>query len=208
LSASVAQAASAWDETVNGDLSNDRLNPTAVSLGLGSNTLSASSVGGTNIDREYVRVGVPAGGLLSQLVLTAYASTDPLSFIGVQSGSTFTEPPTGTNVANLYGYTHFGPGALGIGANYLPAIGTGAGAQGFTPPLAAGNYTFWIQQTSSTAPTTYTFDFVVVPEPGVLALLAVASLALTSVRRGARETCWMIANKNTTPARIRAGVAF
>jgi len=181
--APATQAGVIWDESVNGDLSNDRLNPTGLSLAIGSNTLNATSVGGTNIDREYVKLGMPAGTQLSQLILTAYASADSLSFIGVQSGSTLTEPPTGTNPANLLGYAHFGPGSLGTGADYLPSIGTGFMSQGFTPPLPTGIYTFWIQQTSSTSPTTYTWNFVVVPEPGAIALLSMGAIAISFLRR-------------------------
>jgi hypothetical protein len=163
-------AAVVWDEAIDGDLNNAGAAPTSLSLAFGSNLLSATSVGGTSIDREYVSFSMPPGSRLGAVRLAAYTGVDQLAFIGVQSGSTFTAPPTGTNPATLLGYTHFGPGSLGVGANYLPAIGTGAGSMGFVPPLAGGNYTFWIQQTSSSSPSTYTFDFVVTPEPNTLIL--------------------------------------
>lgn len=180
-----SEAAVIWDEAVNGDLNNTGAAPTALALAFGSNTLSATSVGGTSIDREYVTFSMPPLSRLGAVRLTAYSGVDPLAFIGVQSGSTFTAPPTGTNPATLLGYAHFGPGApQGVGANYLPAIGTGAGSMGFTPPLPGGNYTFWIQQTSSSSPSTYTFDFVVTPEPGTLMMCGLgAALACLASRR-------------------------
>jgi hypothetical protein len=183
LIAPTARAVVVWNEGIDGDLSNSGAAPTALALSFGSNTLTATSIGGTGIDREYVAFSMPSGSQLSQVVLTAYASADALAFIGVQSGSTFTEPPTGTNPGNLLGYSHFGPGALGTGVDYLAAIGTGFGSQGFTPPLPGGNYTFWIQQTSSSSSATYTWDFVVAPEPGAIALLCAGALALPLVRR-------------------------
>jgi hypothetical protein len=53
---------------------------------------------------------------------------------------------------------------------------------GFTPPLAAGNYTFWIQQTGANS-ATYTLDFRVTPEPGTLALLGISAAVGVAIRR-------------------------
>jgi len=164
-----------WNEAIHGDISGDRLVPSAVNLTLGINTLIASSLAG---DREYIRMTVPAGLNLASIIHVTWESEDPIAFIGVQQGSTFTEPPTGTNVANLLGWTHFGPGPGTVGQDILPGMGVGAGAIGFTPPLPADTYTFWIQQTGPLL-ATYRLDFVVVPTPpvfacGLLGLLACA----------------------------------
>lgn len=159
-----------WDEGGDGDLSGDRLVPNAFALTPGSNTITATSLQG---DREYVTFALPTGKELASVMLVSYAGLDETAFIGVQAGTTFTEPATGTNVANVLGYTHFGPGPGNVGTNILPAIGTGVGAIGFTGPLGGPNYTFWIQQTSSSSPSTYTFDFILTPEPASLGLLAV-----------------------------------
>ena len=180
LAASSAQADIViWDESVHGDLSGDRLIPTPVNLALGINTLIASSLTG---DREYVRMTIPAGMNLSGIVHVSWVSTDPLAFIGVQQGASFTEPPTGTNVANVLGYTHFGPGAGTLGLDILPAIGTGPGAIGFTPPLPGNVYTFWIQQTGASL-ATYRLDFVVAPSPGTGILAAAGLFGLARRRR-------------------------
>jgi hypothetical protein len=176
-----AGAISIWDEGVNGDLSGNRLVPTDLGdLAAGSSTVTATSVAG---DREYFTLVVPAGHQLDAIVLGSYTtSANSLSFVGLQSGATFTELPTGTNVANLLGWTHFG--AAQVGTSILDDIGLGFGAQGFAPPLPAGAYTFWTQETGA-SPATYGLDFQVslVPEPGT-ALLVALGLAGLAARRG------------------------
>ncbi len=155
LNFQVSQAV--YDEAVDGDLSGDWEMPTPITLAVGSNLVSAISVAG---DLEYFTTAVPFGHQLKAVYLTAYASTDDTAFIAVQKGTNFTEPPTGTNVANLLGYTHFGPSLAHVGTDILDDIAAGNGAIGFTPPLGAGAYTFWSQQTGP-AETNYTFNFVV-----------------------------------------------
>src|SRR5687767_11924858 len=141
------------DESVNGDLSNDRFNPTTYALAFGSNSLKATSVSG---DREYVTLSVPSGMQLSSIFNFSYVGVDGTAFIGVQDGTQFTESPTSPNVANIKGYTHFGTGPGTVGTDILDNMGTGSGAQGFVPPLPSGNYTYWIQQTGGN-PSTYQF---------------------------------------------------
>ena len=159
------------NEGVDGDITGDRFNPAAFVLTAGSNTVSATSVSG---DREYVRLTVPVGTTLSQVVVNSYAGGVNVSFIGVQAGDTMTVDPTAPNAALLLGYAHFGPAS--VGNNILSEIATGAGSMGFTPPLNAGNYTFWIQETSATTASAYTLDFVVVPGPGGCVVLGMAGV--------------------------------
>jgi hypothetical protein len=169
-----ASAGTVWNETTNGDLSSNRLAPTAINVAVGNNDIIGSVVGNPS-DLDYLTITVPAGDELSQIILASFTSTDQKGFIGVQQGGTFTEPATGANPAHLLGYTHFGPGAGNVGADILPGMGLGAGSQGFTAPLGAGAYTFWIQQLG--ALTSYDFNFVVkpVPEPATVAMAATAA---------------------------------
>ncbi len=180
--ASPSAHATSYDEAVNGDLSGDRANPTQIPVTIGSNTITATSSAG---DVEYFHLAIPTGLRLTNINVISNTSTS-LSFIGVQRGTTFTEPPTGTNVANLLGYSHFGPANGTIGTDILDDIGRGAGAQDFTPPLAAGDYTFWSQETSGT-PSTYTLSFVVaaVP-PAPIPRSAMAAIAIGLALLGAR----------------------
>jgi hypothetical protein len=180
IGGSLANAVVFHNESINGDLSGDRLNPAAYSLTLGINSLIATSNTG---DREYVKLTLPPATQLSQLVLSSYAGTDQIAFIGVQAGSTFTEPPTGTNVANLLGWSHFGPGVGNVGQNFLPSVGTGAGSMGFTPPLTGSTYTWWIQQTGASL-VTYQLDFVVTPEPATIGIMVTGALMV-----GRRRIC-------------------
>lgn len=168
-----------YTESIDGDLSDDRLDPTDLNFSLGVNSITATSVQG---DREYVHVVIPLGLDLSAVTLISYTGVDDTAFIGVQAGSVFTEPASGTNVANLLGWSHFGPGVGNVGLDILGDIGAGPGAIGFTPPLPAGDYTFWMQQTG-TAQATYTFEFMVTPEPATVVLLMAVTLLAKRRRR-------------------------
>lgn len=174
LLAAPAAHANNWDEAINGDLSGDRLAPSTLALTPGSNLVIDTTIAG---DLDYLTVTVPTGYVLSAIDLLNFVSTDDLGFLAIQAGSTFTEPPTGTNVANLLGWAHTGPF---YPQPYLEILGTSDGAIGFTGALPSGLYTLWIQQTGAQLIGT-TFDLVVtapVPEPaaGVLALLGISAL--------------------------------
>ena len=98
------------------------------------------------------------------------------------------------------GYAHFGFAATNpdqnpvpastVGLNLLPLMANPSfapGATGFTPPLAAGTYTFLIQQ-GDPVTTGYRFNMTVrsvsVPEPGSsLCLLGMGGLAILVLRR-------------------------
>jgi len=165
------------DESVDGDLSGNMALPDSFVLTLGSNLMTATSNTG---DREYVRLTLPANRKLSEVVVAEYVGVDGIAFIAVQEGMTFTEPPTGTNVANLLGWSHFGPGVGIFGIDFLQNIGAGAGAIGFVGPLTETDHTWWIQQTGPNL-VTYTLDFVVTPEPATMVLLGLGGMV--AVRR-------------------------
>jgi len=180
--------ATLYDESVAGDLSGDRFSPSAFTLSVGSNVLRASSGGN---DLEYVRLDVPAGHRLDRIGLQSYAVPGAAnnSFIAVMRGPQFTEPPEvlAINVSNLLGYALFGnkAGGVPVGGDLLPVVANAAGAAGFVPPLAAGTYTFWIEERIPLPSdgATYALDFHVspVPEPAA-ALLLLAGLGATAAR--------------------------
>lgn len=155
-----------WNESVDGDISGARLSPTSLGT-LGTGTYSViGTLGGGELD--YFTFTLGPGTQLSALMLSTYVSADSTAFIGLQAGSVFTESNASPNVANLLGYTHFGPAVLGT--DILDNIGTGSGAIGFTGTLPGPTYTFWVQQLG--ASTSYQFDLVVIPEPGTYAAVA------------------------------------
>ena len=132
---------------------------------------------------------------MTSYVNSKYGSEDDQGFTGFQSGSSFAGDEF---VAGSYaGYAHFGTAATNpdgtppsstVGVDLLPLMANPSfapGATGFTPPLAAGTYTFLIQQ-GDTATTSYQFDMNVrsVPEPGSsLCLLGMGGLAILALRR-------------------------
>jgi hypothetical protein len=171
-----------WDENTDGDITGDRFNPDFVTLAPGNNLLIATS--GPD-DREYIRLDVPNGFVLQALMLDAYVGEDGVAFIGVQAGTVFTEDHMGPNPANLLGYALFGTGMGNVATDILDDMGAAPGTIGFTPPLASGPYTYWIQNTGDLC--TYQLNYVVapVPEPASLVTLSLGTLALLRRRRRA-----------------------
>ena len=188
-----------FDEAIDGDIAGDASNPQAVQVGEGSNLINGSVVAG---DIDYVTINVPAGSVLSAINLVSYESVDDQSFIGIQEGTTFTEPPEDTVVGNLLGFTLMGD--ADVGTDILQAIGSGDGAQGFTGPLAAGDYTFWIQETGDDA-STYSLDMVISPvssSPAVGAIYALTNQHDPSVQISAAD------DAPSEPDRINQVVAY
>ncbi len=179
---SIAHGQIVWNETVNGDFSNNRLAPTNLSLNPGVSGLILTTGGG---DVDYFHVQIGLGQAITAINLVSWSGIDQRGFMGLQAGSIFTEPAIGTNVANLLGYTHIGPAAGNLGLDLLPFLAAGAGAIGFTPPLTGTDYTFWLNQTSGFVET-YQLDFVVTPEPtSILIAIPLAMAALKTRRRKA-----------------------
>ena len=188
-----------FDEAVSGDLSNNKAAPTALTLTPGLNSVIGTVAGfppeGTD-PQDWVSFTIPAGFVMISYVNSKYDSTDPQGFTGFQFGSSFSGDEF---VAISYaGYAHFGFAATNPDGNPVPATTVGLnllplmadpsfapGTTGFTPPLAAGTYTFLIQQ-GNPVTTGYQFDMNVraVPEPGSsLCLLGMGGLAILALRR-------------------------
>ncbi|MEF7613180.1 PQQ-dependent sugar dehydrogenase [Aquincola sp. MAHUQ-54] len=177
-----AQAAVAYDEAVDGDLSNSGLAPTAVTFALGANDVRGSSGITTPGDAwlDYGRFVVPAGALLTRIEVlagTAGAEGGAL-FFGLQAGAQVTVSPG----------PYAGQEAL-LGWNHFSANDVGSTLLGPQLPLAAGSYAFWIQDFDfEAAPYALRFTVAAVPEPPawMTALAGLAALALTARRRRVR----------------------
>ncbi|NJR66956.1 MAG: cadherin-like domain-containing protein, partial [Leptolyngbyaceae cyanobacterium CRU_2_3] len=163
-----------YDEAMNGDISNNRLQPTKYQLAEGDNELKFS-IDGEVSDREYITINVPEGFQLNSLVLQDYKSPqgNNVAFMAVQQGTTFTAPPSLLNAETdaLLGYVLFGPesstqGAASaiVGQNLLDDLGSttdgsgNKGTQGFSGPLPSGDYSFWIQQLDDQAQVSLKFE--------------------------------------------------
>lgn len=146
-----------FDEAASGDITDDPNNPEFLQFVVGQNRVNAAVV---DPDLDYITVNVPAGSQLTAIEVTDYRSVDDRSFIAIQAGSVFTvlAENAQTEIGNLLGYSHFGVDDIGF--DVLARMGTGQGSQEFTPPLEAGDYTFWMQETGA-EPVDFSLNFVV-----------------------------------------------
>lgn len=169
-----AQAATVYDEAVHGDLSNDHMNPTSISLGVGQNLISGSTVHIPSLDRDFFTITIGPGQTLTAIVLSSYTNTDDQSFFGMTTGSAF----TGLGFSDLSSWALIGaqPGLL-IGDNLLTFLTGG--------PLGPGAHSFWLQETDGS--TTYTLDYQVaaVPLPVALPLFLSGLVAMGAMARRA-----------------------
>jgi hypothetical protein len=191
LSASLFLAASwahAGGYVEGADLSNNRLAPTPVLLDPGLNTVQGTvGYSGAALDRDFFKFTVPAGFQLSALVLGPATQVGGCcSFIGVQAGPTITvDPDTTFSGAALLGWHLYS--SADKGNDILPLIGFPVDKIGFSGPLPAGTYSWWVQELAPNGPFPYQFDFQVtaVPEPSQVLLMATGALLLVgAVKRG------------------------
>ncbi len=108
-----AQAASLWNESTDGDLSDNGLTPTQLGpLSAGSNRLSATFNAGTiNPSPDYFTLEIPEGFALNDIVLLdwkAEPTFEDIAFFAVQTGDVFdfVVPEDRSNANGLLGWTH------------------------------------------------------------------------------------------------------
>lgn len=148
-----------YDESTDGDLSDDPANPTLIDISNGSNIVCASSTAG---DLEYFTIVVPPGGTLDEIELTSITSLG-VGFLAFQEGTVFTPS---NNPGDFLGWTHLGQFSGGQLAGM-----NASGGIGFSIPLTEGSYTFWSQETDVASSTEYCLDFqITLPPPVVTAI--------------------------------------
>ncbi|MDT7835210.1 PEP-CTERM sorting domain-containing protein [Aquabacterium sp. OR-4] len=191
LASAGAQAAS-LDEATAGDFSGNWLNPTdwALTWGVDGSNLLSGSVGNSvaaGVDRDYISFTVPAGHVLGALrVGLATTVGNNGSFLGLGAGRGIAIDPTlgPGSAAGLLGYRIYG--LADRGSDILDDLAVPLnGSSGFSPPLGAGSYTLWVQETARAGPYAYQFELQLnaVPEPSAPAMLAAGLLALGLLRR-------------------------
>jgi len=176
-----ADASTLWDESLDGDLSNDGFSPTQLVAALGSNVVLgiAGTPVGSDIDRDYFRFTVPDGARLSSIMLLGNtAVAGGVSFIGIQPGPQLTVSPTGAGASSLIAFGHYGNAE--IGTNLLPSLLVTPNP---TSSLPSGIYSIWVQDTGGAAPYGFDFQIAPVPLPGAALLLLSGLFGLASLRR-------------------------
>jgi hypothetical protein len=187
--ASTVTAATIYNETVSGDLSNSGLTPTVIAVGVGSNQiLGTTGAGATGLDRDYFTISVPSGAVLTGITeLPGTTSGGAVSFIGLEAGSQITLPTNAATATELLGWWHYSPADINTNILSKMAIPSN-GSSGFTAPLGAGDYAFWIQDFNQGA-FNYGFDLNVAasasqtPEPSASALMLSGLLLIMGLSR-------------------------
>jgi hypothetical protein len=194
-----ASAATVWNESVNGDLSNNPLAPTILTLAPGSNDVIGQAGGPPGpgalapFDQDFFTFTVPTGHELTALDAVKAQLVDPadqFAFIAIQSGPQITYnvvPPFNPTAAGLLGWLHVARSDQGT--NILPAMGVaGDGATGFVGPLGPGQYSVWLQDDGQLF--NYDLSFQIgVPESSTWAMMLVGFAALCFARYRSSRGC-------------------
>ncbi|MCR9075902.1 MAG: PEP-CTERM sorting domain-containing protein [bacterium] len=173
LSALVASAgiasADIYDESVDGDLASVDAGPTPFDLSVGTNTV-IGTIGDTDFE-DFVGFSIGAGEQLTAITLTSFVTAGGNTSTGFRlytdqgggwfqaSSGSMVPGDVGTNFLNVWDLTDVGGSA----------------------PLGPGNYGVVLAE--FTAGQAYSFDIVVTPTPGSLAILGLGGLAAARRRR-------------------------
>src|SRR5688572_9116841 len=90
-----AKAVPVYNETIDGDFSNNRGAPTVVNFGLGENDVFGQTGSTSGVtDRDYFTFTVPVGSVLVSLtVLNSSLTAGGATFLGLQAGNVITVDP-------------------------------------------------------------------------------------------------------------------
>ncbi|MEO0466643.1 MAG: malectin domain-containing carbohydrate-binding protein, partial [Pseudomonadota bacterium] len=156
------------DEAVDGDLSDDNLAPTDVKIGLGDNVITAGQQGIVDPDdRDFFTITVAEGQVLDAIILQDFQTTEEeglpnLAFIALKEGATFDsdidalEAQAASPIAEgLLGGATYGTGNIGF--DILASMNT-TDFVGFSLPLQAGTYSFWLNQNGPESTATLNFQ--------------------------------------------------
>lgn len=153
-----AAATVVHDESGDGDLSNDPNVPTAIALGVGTNTITGT-ISGLPIDRDFITFTIAPGHQLAHMYMTVFSSPNDRAFMAFNVGSTSYIPTLATNGLFLSGI-HMDANDLNV--DLMPLfVNRNVTTEALpTPMLPPGEYCWMIQQVSAIVQS-YSFDFVV-----------------------------------------------
>lgn len=175
-------SAATYVEAIDGELSNDFIEPTPVAMDLGSNLLTGGLAGG-EIDIDLFRFSVPVGHQLAAIRILGFTGGGGGSFLGIQPGVELSSSPVpSASFPDAIGYAIISAGDAAVDRDVLPTITSGPPFNGVAA-LPAGNYVGWLNETGLAS--TYQIEFVIaaVPEPAVPASLALGLLGSLARRR-------------------------
>ena len=173
-----AASASIFDETFDGDLSNDRFAPTSIGLDLGLNTISMDVINSNNTagDLDYFTINIGAGQSIDSITLIESSNPaggfDSAAFVGLAFDSVFNFDPINFTGDGLVGFVV--TDASVVGNDIITDLSDGLDT------LGPGDYSFWVQQTGDDL-TRVSLGINVVPTPASGTVLGL--LALTAIRR-------------------------
>jgi len=136
-----------FDESTDGDLSDDSSAPTSIAFSAGDNIVISDQVSG---NADYFTFTIPTGYQLAEINLDNYTASDA-GFIGIAEGVTL----SGNAAEDLLGGLVYND--TNVSTNILPSMGTLSGATGFTGALPSGDYTIWLNQTGGMSTATLNF---------------------------------------------------
>jgi hypothetical protein len=182
---SVVSAQIAYDEITSGDLG-DPIDGAPTNLGVlgpGVNTVFGTLENAFNpvtfLDRDSFTFTVADGLQLDSLLFTSLDGGSRFYALSNRDSALSTTDPSGNYYTSLVG-------ANSIGVNLLDGTVNNYGSPGGSGPLAAGDYSFWLQETDFTTPS-YSLSLTTsaaVPEPGsTFALLCGGGVLLLRRRR-------------------------
>lgn len=165
---STVHAAVVYDEATDGDLSSNNLSPTVLTFTAGENVV-AGIMGRSNgvVDRDFFSFTLQPGLSLTSLSLDKFVSTEDVSFLAIEAGPALTNMTNPAADLSLLGSALIGTGAgKSTSEDVLDDLGLALTAgQGFSPPLAAGTYTMWFQETATSVQYELNFHVSQVPLP-------------------------------------------
>lgn len=171
-------------ESIDGELSNDFVDPTPLVMDLGSNLLTGGLAGGES-DIDLFRFSVPLGHHLTAIRILGFTGGGGGSFLGLQSGVELSSSPVpSASFPDPIGYAIISAADAAVDRDVLPTITSGPPFNGVAT-LPTGNYVGWLNETGIAS--TYQIEFVIaaVPEPSVAfgVALGVGGLLLGRRRR-------------------------